>query len=105
MQIVFDHNLHADLHVPGRGDDEEQEDDCDRRLPEDLRRAGLVAAEQHHHDHKHRNDQQRHRDRREALAPEIARAGMRGAEIADAAERRAHGRCAVGLAHRPPPIT
>ncbi|GCC44058.1 hypothetical protein chiPu_0028048 [Chiloscyllium punctatum] len=100
VDVVFDHDLHADLHVPGAGDDEEQQDDGDRDRAEDLRCAGMVAADQHDHHDDHGDDQQRHRNCGEALTPEIGGAGMRGAKAADAFQRRAHrGRAA----HRPPP--
>ena len=65
--------------------------------------AGLIAAKQHHHHHDDRHDQQHHRDRGDALAPEVRSAGMRGAEAADARQRRAH-RGRFGRGHRPPPI-
>ena len=58
--------------------------------------AGIVDIILEHHLHAEPrvpecgHDQQRHGHRRETLAPEIGGAGMRGTEIADAAERRAH---------------
>jgi hypothetical protein len=106
MDVVLDHHLHADFHMPGAGENEEKQDDRDRRRAQDLGGTSLVTADKHQYDHDDGHDQQGGCDGGQALTPEIGSAGMRRAEIADPPERRAHGsraRGSIGPAHRPPP--
>ena len=90
MHIVLDDDLHADPHMRGDRDNEQQHDHGDQRRAEDLRDGRMVAAEQRDHDDDERDGERDVGDRGEALAPEMLGAGAGGAETAHARERRAH---------------
>ena len=90
MHVIFDDDLHADAHMRGDRQDEQQHDHGDQRRAEDLHHCGMIATEQTHHD-EHEGDDQRHvGDCGEALAPELLGAGSGRAQAEHPPERRAH---------------
>src|SRR5262249_19226470 len=50
VHVVLDDDLHADAHVHGHREDEQQHDHGDQRGTQDLHHRGVVAAEQRYHD-------------------------------------------------------
>ena len=76
VHVVLDDDLHADAHVDGDRQDEQQHEHGDQRRAEDLHHRGMIATEQAHHD-EHEADGQRHvGDGGQALAPEMLGAGF-----------------------------
>ena len=102
MHIVENDFLHADPHMIGGVDDEEQQDDSDDRRTENLHDRGMVASEQCGDNEQQPDGQRNAGDRRHALMPEMAGAGMGRTQTADAAHRCTHG---LRLSHRGPPMT
>src|SRR5437764_3589364 len=81
--VILDDDLHADLHVIDGREDEEQHQDRDPGRAENLHRGRVIAANQRDHEHDEEDRQRHARERREALMPEMPRAGPGGAEPAN----------------------
>ena len=102
VHIVEDDFLHADPHMIGGVDDEQQHGDRDDRRTQNLYDRGVTMSEQRGDDEQQPDGQGNSGDRSHTLMPEMTGAGASRTQTVDATHRCAHG---LRHFHRGPPMT